>query len=52
MKIDNRTFEIEVLSCPLCGGAWKYYGGALGYESLTCEACGFDINEIKIRGRK
>lgn len=48
MNIDTRKFEIVVPECPLCGGAWKYYNGALGYESLQCADCHFDINEIKI----
>lgn len=50
MQTDNRTYEIKAHYCPLCFGKWKFYDGALGYESLKCEQCGFDINDIKIRG--
>lgn len=52
MEIDKRTFEIEVNKCPLCGGSWRYYNGCLGYESLVCEVCRFDIKEIKIVEKK
>ena len=24
---------------------WEYYDGCLGYESLVCQICGWDINE-------
>lgn len=26
-----------------CGGVFKYYDGALGYESYVCDLCGLDI---------
>lgn len=48
MKTDKREFKICVPACPLCRGAWSHYDGALGYESLRCARCGFDIGEIKI----
>lgn len=46
--IDTRSFEVEVLTCPLCNGQWKFYNGGLGYESFVCNQCGFDVNNIKI----
>lgn len=33
--------------CPKCGGAWKFYDGALGYESQVCSKCGVDINDLQ-----
>ena len=47
-NIDTRTFKVVMPTCPLCQGKWVYYDGALGYESLICEVCRFDINEIKV----
>ncbi len=26
---------------------WKFYDGALGYESQVCEICHIDINDLK-----
>lgn len=51
-QVDQRSFFLVVKCCPLCSGKWRKYDGALGYESLTCERCGFDINEIKITAQK
>ena len=48
MLTDNRVFNVVVPDCPLCHSQWIYYDGALGYESLVCNKCRFDINEIKI----
>ena len=48
MLTDNRTHEIIVPKCPLCGGKWVFYDGILGYESLVCEKCRFDYQQIKI----
>ena len=32
--------------CPNCGGEWEYYDGSLGYESLKCNVCNIDINDL------
>lgn len=45
---DVQEYSIVVKECPICGGKWKFYDGLLGYESLKCIKCGFDINDIKI----
>lgn len=36
----------QMPSCPQCGGALAYYDGALGYESLQCQKCRWDIAEL------
>ncbi len=30
-----------------CGGIFVFYNGCLGYESLVCNKCKIDINDIK-----
>lgn len=39
---------VHVPKCPKCGGNWKFYDGALGYESFVCGGCKYDFNEIKV----
>ena len=36
--------------CPKCKKEteFKYYDGALGYESFVCSICNFDIQEVTI----
>lgn len=46
--MDERRHIIVVECCPLCGGSWRFYEGSLGYETLICTRCRFDINAIKI----
>jgi hypothetical protein len=45
---ENAPFPV----CPMCGGEWKYYDGALGYESLICDGGGkhaeVDINDLNV----
>lgn len=31
--------------CPKCGGAMLFYDGCLGYESIVCKRCGYDVND-------
>lgn len=47
---DQRAFYIQLDRCPFCGGRWRHYDGALGYESLICERCRFDIQGVKAIG--
>lgn len=28
---------------------WKSYDGALGYQSMKCEICGVDYNDLKVK---
>lgn len=37
--------------CPKCEKLtkFKFYGGALGYESLICSVCGFDANDTTLK---
>ncbi len=37
--------------CPKCKKLkeFKFYDGALGYESLVCSKCGFDMKDITIK---
>ena len=37
--------------CP-CGGDWKDYDGALGYQSRVCRSCGKDINDVPGAGQR
>lgn len=39
---------IVIKKCPSCGGNWRYYEVALGYESRTCSRCNLDIQDIKL----
>lgn len=31
--------------CPKCGRKMCFYDGCLGYESIQCEVCHYDIND-------
>lgn len=33
------------VKCIKCGGTMEYYDGMLGYESLQCGSCHWDIND-------
>lgn len=37
--------------CPKCEELreFKFYDGALGYESLVCSKCGFDANDVTLK---
>lgn len=36
--------------CPKCEKLreFKFYDGALGYESMVCSKCGFDANDVTL----
>jgi hypothetical protein len=40
------------MKCILCGGELKHYDGILGYESMQCEKCHWDINSLIDNGKK
>ena len=43
--MDNKT-------CPKCKkGTMKYYHGWLGYESMQCDRCHYDVNENPIENK-
>ena len=46
----NEDENNDVDYCPKCKELrkFKFYDGALGYESRVCSKCGFDANDVTI----
>ena len=52
--VESTKSETGPFKCALCDGVLKYYDGALGYESMICDSCGVDVNDLRVckRGDK
>ena len=42
----------DLPNCPKCGTKMKFYDGCLGYESIVCPDCRYDINDSVVPNKE
>ncbi len=43
MTVKEFKQALALGNCPFCGEKLEFYDGALGFESLRCYPCGFEV---------